>query len=96
MATKAVEVKETQAKPYGRGKAAAGKRALNISIRADLVDEARASGLNLSSFVEEKLEDALRAGRAQRWREENGAAIRAYNERMEREGLWHKGLTPWY
>jgi antitoxin CcdA len=96
MPSKTVSVKEAQAKPYARGKAAAGKRALNISIRADLVDEARASGLNLSRFVEEKLEEALRAERGRRWREENREAIEFHNRRIERDGMWSKGLTPWY
>lgn len=72
------------------------RRAVNLSVRSDLVQAARKRGLNLSRVLEEALDRRLRLEEARRWAEENREAIQAYNERIEREGLWHKGLTSWY
>lgn len=62
------------------------KRRVNLTLREDLVDEARRSGMNLSQFAEEALELRLRAERAKAWREENKAAIAAYNAYIEKYG----------
>jgi len=80
-------------KPVSRSRA---KRRVNLTLRADLVREARCAGLNLSQLAEAALEARLRERRAQRWQEENRQALEAYNRRIEKRGLWHKGLTPWY
>lgn len=72
------------------------KQRLNITVRADLIERARAAKLNLSSVVEESLELKLRKAEADRWLAENAEAIAYHNARIERDGLWHKGLTKWY
>lgn len=72
------------------------KTAVNLSISDAILNEARALKLNLSKVFEEGLREHLKHRRAEKWKEENKEAIRAYNERLEREGLWHKGLTAWY
>lgn len=72
------------------------KAALNLSISDTILNEARALKLNLSQFVEERLDDYIKRRRAEKWQEENREAIKAYNERVERDGMWHKGLTPWH
>lgn len=72
------------------------RRSLNLSIPEHLIEEARQSKLNLSRFLEEKLDESLRAERARRWREENREAIEYHRQRIEREGMWHEGLTDWY
>lgn len=72
------------------------RRSLNLSIPEHLIEEARQLKLNLSRFLEEKLDESLRLERARRWKQDNAQAIRQYNERVERDGLWHKGLTDWY
>lgn len=72
------------------------KTAVNLSISDVVLREARALKLNLSQVFEEGLREHLKRKRAEKWQEENREAIRVYNERIEREGLWHKGLTPWY
>jgi len=74
----------------------AGKQRLNITVRGDLIERARLAGLNISSVVEESLEQRLRKAEGERWLAENAEAIAHHNARVEREGLWHKGLTPWY
>ena len=72
------------------------KTAVNLSVSEVILREARALKLNLSQVFEEGLREHLRKRRAEKWQEENAEAIRAYNERLERDGLWHKGLTNWY
>jgi antitoxin CcdA len=72
------------------------RRALNLRVRADLIDEAKAAGLNLSQLTEAALEQALREIRGRRWQEENAEAIAYHRARVEREGMWHEGLSPWY
>lgn len=77
-------------------KPALSKQRLNVTVRGDLIERARLAGLNISSVVEEFLEERLRKDDAARWQAENADAIAAYNARIERDGLWHRGLTPWY
>lgn len=84
-------VREPQARPY-----LAGKRRLNLSVSAELIERAREQGLNLSNVLEESLTERLRKADAERWATENAAAIAHYNARVERDGLWHKGMTPYY
>ncbi len=66
---------------------AATRRRLNLSIPENLIAEARKAKLNLSRFLEEKLEELVRSERARRWQDENKEAINAYNARIERQGL---------
>lgn len=63
------------------------KKATNLSIREDLLTEARAAGINLSQTLEIALETAVRASREARWRKENAEAFAAYNGLIEAEGL---------
>lgn len=72
------------------------RRAVNLSISGKLIDEARAQKLNLSRVLEEALETKLREQRALQWQEENREAIAFHNERIARDGLWHRGRTRWY
>lgn len=65
--------------------AATRKKAVNLTIDANLLAEARDAGTNLSAV----LEQALRSERARRWREENREAIEANNAQLEREGMWY-------
>ncbi|MGH8455364.1 MAG: type II toxin-antitoxin system CcdA family antitoxin [Stenotrophobium sp.] len=68
------------------------KKPVNLSLPADLLKEARAQGLNLSRFLEQTLREVLKHDRAQRWQEENKAAIAAYNAHVERHGVFSNGL----
>ena len=63
-----------------------GKCAVNLSVDENVLAEARALNLNLSRFVEEKLSEHTRRLRAETWLEENRDAIKAYNDRVERDG----------
>jgi len=71
------------------------KKPVNVSIRADLVEEARALGLNLSATLEKALESELREHRSAQWRKENATAIRELNEWVEENGIPFEELRPW-
>ena len=65
------------------------KKAVNLSVDAGLLEEAKASGANLSGLLEDALRAKLKEQRWQKWREENRAAIEASNEELERNGMWY-------
>ena len=71
---------------------ATDKRAVNLSIAARLVDEARSQGINLSATLEYALEDALRQSRRERWIAENTDGIAAYNEQVDEHGAFGDAL----
>ena len=62
------------------------KKAVNVSIRSELLDAARAEDINLSATLEAALADQLRARRRNRWQTENEAAIEAYNRDVGENG----------
>ncbi len=68
------------------------KRPVNVSIRADLAEEAKSFGTNISAVLERALEAEHREKRRQKWREENREALQEANEELERNGLWSKEL----
>lgn len=61
--------------------------ATNVSLNAELVAEARALGVNISQASARGLEQAVAAARAQRWAEENRAALESSNAFVEAHGL---------
>lgn len=63
------------------------RKRLNITVREDIIEDARAMDLNLSEAAEAGLVAALRKAREEAWLRENADAIRAHNERIERDGL---------
>jgi antitoxin CcdA len=71
------------------------KRAVNVSIRADLVEEAKAFGTNISAVVERALEEEHRERRREKWRQENRPAIEAWNHWVEENGIPFEELKPW-
>ena len=60
----------------------ARKRAINLSINAAVLDQAKALGLNISRVLEEALAEKARVAAAERWRAENREAL-----------AWHNALT---
>jgi len=63
------------------------KRAVNLSLNAQVLDKARELGMNLSATVDALLAEEVRKRYWERWNEENKEAIAHYNARIEREGL---------
>jgi len=62
------------------------KKAVNVSVRTELLDAARAEDINLSATLEAALADQLRIRRRDKWRSENAAAIEAYNRDVDENG----------
>ena len=71
------------------------KRALNVTIRTDLAEEAREFGTNISAVLERALEQEHREKRRERWRAANREAIEAWNEWIEENGIPFEDLRPW-
>jgi antitoxin CcdA len=65
----------------------AKKRAVNVFVDAELIDEARRLRINLSETLERRLRSIVRADLEKRWLEDNRQAIEAYNDRVARHGL---------
>ncbi len=68
------------------------KKAANLTVRADLLDEARARKINLSQTLETALAAEIKKRREAEWLEQNKAAIEAYNREIAEHGLWSDGL----
>jgi antitoxin CcdA len=66
-----------------RTKKGDARRAVNLTIRADLLEEAKQLKLNASQAAEAGLLEAVRRARVETWRRENAAAIDDYNRRVE-------------
>ena len=67
------------------------KKATNVSVRTDLLEAARAAGVNLSAVLEQALTEELRRAQRRKWRNDNREAIAAYNEHVERHGTFSDG-----
>ncbi len=76
-------------------KTKATKRAVNVSIRADLIEEAKAFKTNISAVVERALDEEHRERRREKWRAENRPAIEAWNRWVEENGIPFEELKPW-
>ena len=63
------------------------KRAVNLSLNAQVLDKARELGMNVSATVDALLAEEVSKRYWARWNEENREAIEHYNARIEREGL---------
>ena len=63
------------------------RRATNVSLPTDLVEQARALGISVSRACEAGLADEVRRVREQQWIEENWEAIQSSNRWVEEHGL---------
>ena len=70
----------------------APKKATNLSINTDLLSKAKELDINLSAILEQALADALKKRRREQWLAENKAAIEAYNEHVDKNGVFSDGL----
>lgn len=70
------------------------KKAVNLSIDAELLAEAKQAGINMSEALERTLANELKHDRWEKWRRENRAAIESHNEFVRKHGLlsdeWRK------
>jgi antitoxin CcdA len=63
------------------------KRAVNLFVDTELLDEARRLRINLSETLEGRLRTIVRAEREKRWLEDNKDAIASINSFIEQHGL---------
>jgi antitoxin CcdA len=70
----------------------APKRPANLSVNADLLSKAREMDINLSATLEQALASALKQKRREAWLAENRDAIEAYNEYVEKHGVFSDSL----
>ena len=63
------------------------KRAVNLFVDTELLEEARRLRINLSETLESRLRTIVRAEREKRWLEENKDAIASINSFIEQHGL---------
>jgi antitoxin CcdA len=72
---------------YAHSRATPSKRKpVNVSLSQDLVEEAKASGINISAVAEAALSEAVRDARIEAWAKENSAGFAAINKMLEEEG----------
>ena len=67
------------------------KKAVNVSISAELLQEARDKHINLSAVLEAAVNHEIRQFRKTEWLEHNADAIKAYNCDVEEHGAFSDG-----
>jgi len=65
----------------------AKKRAVNLFVDVELLDEARRLNINISETLEQRLCSLVRAEQEKRWLQENRDAISSINAFIDRHGL---------
>lgn len=70
----------------------AKRRPVSLTVRADLLSEARTLNLNTSRAAEEGIERAVKKAKETAWLEENRDAIAAHNERIAKHGTLLKPI----
>jgi antitoxin CcdA len=68
------------------------KKAVNVSISAEVLEAARNHDINLSATLEAALENQLRQRRRDEWLAANGDSIEAYNRDIEKHGAFGDSL----
>jgi antitoxin CcdA len=76
---------EEERLPFGRKPGP--KKAVNVSIDAELLKVAKETGVNISQVTENALRRATEAERIRRFREEHHAALESYDRLIERAGV---------
>ena len=70
----------------------APKKAANVSINSDLLQEAKDLKINLSPTLEQELVHLIRQKRRAQWIKENRPALDDYNAFVEKHGVFSDGL----
>jgi antitoxin CcdA len=69
------------------------KKKVGLSVRSDLVSEAKTLGINMSNELELALIEKVLKLKAANWKQENQQAILAQNKFLEENGLPFDGMT---
>lgn len=70
----------------------APKKSANLSINADLLQQAKRLNINLSQTLEQHLAEIIRQAQRSQWLAENKGALDDYNRRIEKYGTFSDGL----
>jgi len=70
----------------------APKKAANVSINSDLLQQAKLLKINLSATLEDELASLIRQMRCAQWLDENRPALDDYNTFVEKHGTFSDGL----
>ncbi len=79
----------------GPGAKAGPKRAVNLSIDAEILAAAKAQGVNLSQTLEDELRKRTQESREAKWQEENREALEAHNRFIKKHGIWSEKYRSW-
>ncbi len=71
---------------------ASPKKATNLSVNSELLLQAKSLGINLSALFEQCLADRVKQMNAEIWLSENRDAIAAYNQDVEKHGVFSEEL----
>jgi antitoxin CcdA len=70
----------------------APKKPTNVSINSDLLTKAKKLKINLSATLEASLIEVVSGKQREIWKKENKAAIKAYNQMIEENGVFSDDL----
>jgi antitoxin CcdA len=70
----------------------APKKAANLSVNSELLNQAKALHINLSATLERALAEAIRNKQLEQWLQDNQQSIEDYNQRIEAEGCFSDSL----
>jgi len=70
----------------------APKKPTNVSINSDLLAQAKELKINLSATLENALADLVNSKQQELWKQKNKAAIEAYNQLIEENGVFGDDL----
>ena len=68
------------------------KKPANLSINAELLQQAKELNINLSQTLEQHLVEIVLQAKREQWLAENKGALDAYNRRVEAQGVFSDGL----
>jgi antitoxin CcdA len=68
------------------------KKPTNLSVDEQLLERAKRLKLNLSQVLEAGLTEAIRRHEREEWLRKNRPALDAYNEHVEKHGVFGDGL----
>lgn len=67
--------------------AASKRRSINLTIREDIIETAKALHLNASKAAESGILQAVQKALGEQWLQQNSAALAAHNQRIEQDGV---------
>lgn len=70
----------------------APKKSANLSINAELLQQAKQLNINLSQTLEQRLLEIIRQAQREQWLANNKDALEDYNRRIETHGVFSDGL----